>query len=232
MLDTITLPEKIKKIAIIDDNAETREGMGEFVVDAEMEPVFEPPEGDSIDNYIKRIMKRADAAIFDHHLKAGNYAAFDGAEAVARAYDLKFPALLVTIYAKSDIKTLRPFMRKIPVLIQGHEAESEIIKKGIKQCIDEFSDQYLPERMPHRVLIRITEVHDRDINVVIPSWNHKISISIPHQQIPSSLREYIKPGERLIAYVNIGAKESEQIFIENIQAAEKPRGEYAKFLRT
>ena len=179
MFDTIELPETIQKIAIIDDNPEARDGMAECIADADMEPVFEPPGGDSVEQYISKIRKNSDAAIFDHHLKIGNYASFDGAEAVAYAYSLHFPALLMTIYAGPDIKKIRPLRRKIPVLIHGLESEIDIIKKGIKQCLDEFSNQYLPERKPHRTLVRITEVYDDSLNVLVPAWNHRISISIP-----------------------------------------------------
>jgi len=231
MLDNIGLPETIKKIAIIDDSSEARDSIGECITDADMEPVFEQPGGDSVEQYISRIMNNSDAAIFDHHLRIGNYAGFDGAEAVAYAYNLHFPALLMTIYAGPDIKIIRPLRRKIPVLIHGLESEIDIIKKGIKQCLDEFSNQYLPERKPHRTMIRITEVYEDSLNVIVPAWNHRISIAIPHSLIPDELDEHVTPGARFIAYVNIGASESDQIYFENLELAKEPEGEYAKFLR-
>ena len=232
MLDTIALPETIKKIAIIDDNSDARDSMGECIEDADMEPVFEPPGRDTIEQYVQRIMNSSDAAIFDHHLRPGNYADFDGAEAVAYAYSLNFPALLVTIYAGTDIKEIRPLRRKIPVLIPGLDPEIDIIKKGIKQCLDEFSDQYLPERKPHRTMVRITEVYDESLNVIIPAWDHRISISIPKKLIPDELSKYIDAGARFIAHVNIGATGSDQIYFENFQIAKNPEGKYAELLRT
>jgi len=232
MLDTIELPETIKKIAIIDDDPRAREGMGECIADADMEPIFDPPGGDSIEQYISRMMKNSDAAIFDHHLKIGNYAGFDGAEAVAYAYTRRFPALLMTIYAGPDIKVIRPFRRNIPVLIQGIESDINIIKKGFKQCLDEFSDQYLPERKPHRTMVRIAEVYEDSLNVIVPAWNHRISISIPPSLIPDKLAGYIAPGARFIAHVNLGATGPDQIYLENFQIAKKPEGKYAKLLRT
>lgn len=232
MLDTIELPETIQKIAIIDDNPEARAGMAECIADANMEPIFDPPGGDSIEQYISRIMKNSDAAIFDHHLRIGNYAGFDGAEAVAYAYNLHFPALLMTIYANTDIKIIRPLRRKIPVLIPGLESDIDVIKKGIKQCLDEFSNQYLPERKPHRTMVRITEVYKQSLNVIVPAWSHQISISIPHSLIPDKLSKYIAPGARFIAHVNLGATGPDQIYLENFQIAKKPEGKYAKLLRT
>jgi hypothetical protein len=229
---TTTLPERIKKIAIVDDNPEARESIGECISDADMEPVFESPGGDSVEQYISRIMKNSDAAIFDHHLKLGNYAGFDGAEAVAYAYSRHFPALLMTIYADTDIKEIRPIRRRIPVLIPGLESDIDIIRKGIKQCIDEFSNQYLPERKPHRTIIRITEVYEDSLNVIVPAWDHRISIAIPRSLIPDELGGNITLGARFIAYVNIGASRFEQIYFEKFELAKEPEGEYAKLLRT
>lgn len=232
MLDNIELPKTIKKIAIIDDSSEARDSIGECITDADMVPIFEDPGRDSIEQYIKRIMRYSDAAIFDHHLRIGNYAGFDGAEAVAYAYNLRFPALLMTIYANTDIKIIRPLRRKIPVLIPGLESNIDVIKKGIKQCLDEFSNKYLPERKPHRTMVRITEVYEDSLNVLVPAWNHRISISIPLSLIPNELGEYIKSGTRFIAHVNIGAAGSDQIYFENFQIAKEPEGKYAKLLRT
>jgi len=232
MLDTVTLTENIKKIAIVDDNPEARDGIGECIADAEMEPVFEPPGRDSVEQYISRLMKNSDAAIFDHHLRLGNYAGFDGAEAVAYAYTLRFPALLMTIYAGIDIKEIRPLRRRIPVLIPGLESDIDTIRKGIKQCIDEFSNQYLPERKPHRTLVRITEDHEDSLNVIVPAWNHRIGIAIPRNLIPEELGEHITPGARFIAYVNIGASEFDQIYFDKFELAKEPAGEYAQLLHT
>jgi len=232
MLESLTLSESIKKIAIVDDDPETRDLMGECIADAHMEPIFQNPGGDSIEQYISRIKKISDAAIFDHRLRPRNYADFDGAEAVAFAYQQHFPALLTTIYEITDIKKIRHLRRNIPVLIHGLELEIDIIRKGIKQCLDEFSNQYLPERKPHRTLVRITEVYEDSLNVVVPAWNHRIRLSIPRSLIPAGLEEHVDQGARFTAYVNIGASSFDQLYFEKFEIAKEPKGKYAKLIRS
>ena len=232
MLEPLTLPESIKKIAIVDDSPEARDLMGECIADADMEPIFQDPGRDSVEDYISRIKQTSDAAIFDHHLRPGNYADFDGAEAVAFAYQQHFPALLMTIYGIADIKEIRPLRRNIPVLIPGLQSDSDIIKKGIKQCLDEFSNQYLPERKPHRTLVRITEVYEDSLNVVVPAWNHRIRLSIPRSLIPAGLEEHVDQGARFTAYVNIGASSFDQLYFEKFEIAKEPKGKYAKLIRS
>ncbi len=232
MCASLEMPAFIKKIAIVDDNPEARDMMGECIADADLEPVFEDPGNDSIEDYLSRVMSKSDAAIFDHHLKPGNYATFSGAEAVAHAYENHFPSVLMTLFAATDIKEIRPIRRNIPVLISGIEAEIEIIKSGLKQCLDEFSNLYSPERKPHRTLVRIKEVYKDSLNVVVPAWNHRIALSIPLQQIPKKYHSYIAPEARFTAHVNIGASSYDQIYFEKIEIAKVPDEKYSKLIRS
>lgn len=219
----------IRKVAVIDDKPAACEAMAEVVEDANLEPVTYQDRLESIRKFIPRIMKETDAAIFDHYLKPGNYANFNGAEAVFRLYKKKFPALLVTTYLKADIDNIRPFRRNIPVLIRGGFASSETIKEGIKKCFEEFSNKYSKDRKAWRTLIRFEGIDKkRDIAFAyIPAWNPDEVVRIPLKLIPKDL--ITKPIFRLIAYVNIGAKNHEDLYFENFDIADKPRGKYAKF---
>jgi hypothetical protein len=83
------LDNVIRKVAVIDDKAAACEAMAEAVEDANLEPVTYQDRLESIRNFIPRVIKETDAAIFDHYLKPGNYANFNGAEAVFRLYKKK-----------------------------------------------------------------------------------------------------------------------------------------------
>ena len=223
----------IKRIAIIDDKDDARDAMADSVEDAEFEPVIEIRELKSIDKNIKEIMNKADAVIFDYYLRTGNYANFNGAEVVSRLYALKFPALLITIYSKAVTDEIRIFRRNIPVLIPGLKVESNIIIEGIKKCMNEFNNVYSDDRKPYRTLIRIEEI-DKNKKIafaVIPAWNPNLVVSIPLRLIPANLIRG-KPIIRLFADINIAAKKYEDLFFENFTIAEKPKGEYAKLLRS
>ena len=224
--------DDLKKVVIIDDKPEGREMIAECIEDAALEPMFCEPGGDSVKDYVTRIIDQFDAAIFDHHLKPGNYAGFDGAEAVALSYQNKFPALLLTIFGQSDIKEIRPFRRNIPVLIPGGEAEPEIIHNGFRQCLDEFSGHYTPERKSHRTLARVEEVYGDNLNIILPQWNHRTAISISKSMIHSELQLKLKSGTRLMVYVNTGASTFDQLYFENFELADVPEGEYAKLIRS
>lgn len=223
--------DDIKKVIVVDDKPEGREMIAECLEDANLEPIFQEPGHYSAADYVDNIIKKSHAAIFDNHLKPGNYASFDGIEAVAIAYKKNFPALLMSIFLQPDIKEIRPFRRHIPITIPGGEAEPELLLNGFKQCIDEFSGHFTPERKPRRTLVRIEEVYKNSLNVIVPAWDYKTAISIPTTMIPVKLRKNLSPGRRFFAYVNTGASIIDQLYFERFELAEDPKGEYAKFLR-
>lgn len=223
----------IRRVAVIDDKPEACEAMADAIEDANLEPVPYQDRLESILKFIPRLMKETDAAIFDHYLKPGNYANFNGAEAVFRLYKKKFPALLVTTYSKADIDNIRPFRRNIPVLIPGGYASSETIKEGIKKCFEEFSNKYSKDRKAWRTLIRFEGIDKKEgiAFAIIPAWNPDLVVRIPLKLIPKELI-LNEPVFRLFAYVNIGAKYDEDLYFEKFEIANKPRGKYAKLLHS
>jgi CheY-like chemotaxis protein len=221
----------IRSVMVIDDQQAARDAMAFSVEDADLKPIFHEHPFKSIAECLYTVTT-ADAAIFDHHLKPGNYANFDGAEAVAQLYRQQFPSLLVTAWAKASIDNIRPLRQNIPILIRSGDAESQVIKSGFEQCINEFSGHYSFSRKPWRTLVRIEEV-DSEISrvyVVIPGWNPNEIVSLPLVMFPK-VKEVV-PGTRFFAKVNTGADQQEELYFTDFEIIEKPRGEYAKFLRS
>jgi CheY-like chemotaxis protein len=224
--------KSIQRVMVIDDQPDARDAIAFNVEDADLEPIFHDHPFISINECLSAVTK-ADAAIFDHHLKPGNYANFDGASVVSHLYQQKFPSLLVTAWAKVDIDNIRPFRQNIPILIKSGHAESQIIKSGFEQCINEFSGHYSFSRKPWRTLVRIEEVYLEisKVYVVIPGWDPSEIVSLPLSMFSESQRKDIVPGARFFAKVNTGADHQEELYFTNFEIIEKPRGKYAKFLR-
>jgi hypothetical protein len=226
----------IKRVAVVNDTAAARDEMAENIFEAGLEPVIQSSRLNSIDECIATVTSKAEAAILEHHLKSGHYANFMGAEAVARLYRQHFPSLLVTAWADADIDNIRLFRRYIPVLIESRDAYPETITLGIKQCLNEFEKQYAPDRKPWRTLVRIEEIN-RDsekpmVYAVIPGWEPDKVVRFPLVIFPEEQRKIVIPGARFFAKVNIGATHHDELYFEDFEVIEKPRGKYAKFLRS
>jgi CheY-like chemotaxis protein len=233
----LTINDKpIKRVAVVNDTAAAREEMAENIFDAGLEPIIQSARLSSIDDCITTVTSQAEAAILEHHLKSDHYANFMGAEAVAQLYRQQFPSLLVTDWADADIDNIRLFRRYIPVLVESRDANHETITLGFKQCLNEFEKQYTPDRKPWRTLVRIEEVNlDSEIPIVyavIPGWEPDKVVRFPLVIFPEVLRKMVVPGARFFAKVNIGATHHDELYFEDFEVIEKPRGKYAKFLRS
>jgi CheY-like chemotaxis protein len=225
--------KSIQRVMVIDDQPDARDAMAFSVEDADLEPIFHDRPFNSITECLSTVTT-ADAAIFDHHLKPSNYANFNGASVVAQLYQQKFPSLLVTAWAKVDIDNIRPFRQHIPILIKSGHAESQIIQSGFEQCINEFSGQYSFSRKPWRTLVRIEEIDLQILRVyvVIPGWDPNEVVSLPLLMFSESQRKELVPKARFFAKVNTGADHQEELYLTDFEIIEKPRGKYAKFLRS
>lgn len=226
----------INTVAIFDDKHQGRESMMEMVHDANLNPISQDGKLGKLDEFISALIGSADAAIFDQHLKPGNYADFNGAEAVSMLYSRGFPALLVTALADMDFNLIRPFRKNIPVLIESTDVAPEKILGGFEQCIKEFSAEYTKERKTTRTLVRIEDIEPSIqvplIYIAIPAWDPDKVVKLPMAIFPKNLLKQIIPGNRFYAEVNIGAERHDELFFENFVVAKPLSDEYAKLLRT
>ncbi len=230
-MNAAILPSGIKRVAVIDDDKQAREAMAESIADADLEPLIQESQLNSLEDLIDKLMSDADAAVFDHRLAPRNYAAFQGAEAVAALYNIHFPALLITAWSTEDIDNIRPYRREIPVMIRSGLLEPRIITGGIIQCLNEFNNIYVMERKPRRVLLRVNDVDPSFAFIIIPSWDSNAGIRLPRDIFPGHLGD-IRPGMRLFAEVNIGASNNEELYFDRFEIAEEPGNSYADFTRS
>jgi hypothetical protein len=221
-MSTALVPKMIQKIAVVDDDEQARAAMAETIVDANLQPIVQRARLNSLNDLIIILKRDADAAVCDHRLKPRNYAAFQGAEAVSELYKIGFPAILVTAWSTEDVDNIRPYRRRIPIVIRSGDLEPKAIKNGITLCLNEFQNTYVKERYPWRVIIRIEEVDKSSAFVIIPSWDPKIGLRLPLSIFTSECGQ-IRPGIRLFAEVNIGASKAEDLYFDRFEVAEKPR---------
>lgn len=221
----------IQTVAIIDDKSDARESMVEIVEDADYHSVPIENRIDNLSTFLIDLKQNYQAAVFDHNLKAGNFADFWGAEAVAKLNYQKFPALLVTRYSLADLDRIRPYRKNIPVIIQSEDAESKLITSGFEKCINEFNNIFTVDRASHKALLRVDDLDEEKnlVYVVIPAWNPETVVKLP-MNIVDIPKKNIEPNIRLYARINIGAKSPEDLYFENFKIAEEPDERYTKFL--
>lgn len=226
----------INRVLVIDDKPDYRDALVECIADANLEAITQDKPIKTIRSLMVSLKKQADAAILDHRLKPGNYASFNGAEAVAYLNKHRVPAILVTSWTGDDIDNIRPFRRAIPVLIRSGDAEAKVIIQGFEQCIKEFTNVYSPRRQPRRTLMRIEEVIKESgrkfVYALIPGWNPDEGVRIPFEMIPNKLQRMVVPGRRFYVHVNLGAIHRDELYFEKFEIAEEPGGHYAELIHS
>ena len=212
---------RIRRVDIVDDKPDVRKVIAICVREAELEAVVENDQLPPLEQFVSAAMNKADAGICDHRLNLGRYAEFDGAQAVARFYDLKWPALLCTTWSKADMDAMRVYRRRIPILIYTDDLNPDTMAMGFEYCIREFESDFSPSRRPWRTLVRVEEVDKEMVPpmffAVLPGWHSSDKIRLPLSLIPPELQTQIKSGARFHAQVNKGTENQDELYFDNFE---------------
>ena len=208
----------INNVLIVDDDARVRDVYTYPVEDLNLHPVLQEDRISDLNDFIERtVTNGVDAAICDYQLKATDYSRFNGAELVSAWYENRFPAILCTKWDGVKIDEIRRYRKNIPIMLNPEELDTETIFSGFNACIQEFMGEFEDHRKAYRTLVRVEDIDaegapHRRIYVVVPAWNHNEVISLFLNDIPSHLRERIKPETRLHARVNIGNENDRDLY--------------------
>lgn len=205
----------VERIAIVDDDKAVRQAYELSIEDLELQAINESgPLGD-LDTFARAARDRADGAVCDFKLRIKNYSTFDGAELVARWYELGFPAVLCTKWDRASVDEMRRFRSRIPVLIRPSDLDADHIIAGLEVCIREMEGSVRASRRSWRTLVRVEEVTEERysyVYVVVPAWNPSEVIRLPLSDVPEPIHPAVRPDARLYAQVNVGAETYEDLF--------------------
>ncbi|MDK1287426.1 response regulator [Pseudoalteromonas umbrosa] len=219
----------IRKIAIVDDDPNSRKNMKFRVEDSGFEPVIiEGTFGNNKKRLIDTILGLdLYGVVSDHHLSPGKMASFFGAELLADLYDNQIPNILITQFFDQDADTsIRKYRQKLPAVIgRGGSDDYDLIGNLLKMSEKEFKEGPSHERKPHRALIRIDNMQrsigEGLIEGIITNWNSDVTVKFPTELIPKNVQSQMNRDKvnRLLAFVNTGAVDSRELYISDIHLA-------------
>ncbi|MBI2282445.1 MAG: hypothetical protein HYU71_01920 [Bacteroidetes bacterium] len=212
----ITLIDReITKIHVIDDDKDSRESYGLTVEEISVETVLQNDHVENVDNYLLT-MGGHDAVVSDHHLKkSSSYFPENGAHFISRCYEKHIPSVLVTKYETASYHEIRPFKKKIPVVLTPEQFNPDTLLSALQECINEFKGNLSQTRKTWRTLIRFDDVEEQSAKIILPSWNRNQGINLSMDEIPVELRHLLKPDFRVYAYVNLDAEDQHELYFEN-----------------
>jgi hypothetical protein len=219
-----TLEQPRRRVAVADDNPTYREQRSHLVDLAGFEPVPLNDRYDQVQDLIDAIQKAgATGLVCDHKLTEGNYAGFEGVEAVAALYSLSIPGILVTDYGNTDLRqSIQRHRKLVPVLIRGTDLRPPKIAEGIAAWEQEVIGHDVPvSRRPRRAVVIVDDItpgaSGRMLTVFVPRWREHEAVSLPEDMVPTDIRASLKKGSVLTASVNTEADRIEDLFFEDFE---------------
>lgn len=217
----------LERIAVVNDDPDEAESLGICIEAYGSSSVLFTDGFANVDSFVNMIQKKAAGVLCDHRLSVRTDAEFSGAEAVAKCFDLKIPAILVSEYIDEDIyTTIRLFRRKVPVVIHRDNVTKQSIVEGFENCLQEINNICPFYRKPRHAFVQICRLtEDSGIQVVeafVPQWNPHRAVRFPRALMGEFDNDLLKPETLFTANVNIDARTSEELYFENFKIAPEP----------
>ena len=218
---------EIARVAVVDDEPEYAEGTGLLIEDAGLIPIVLKHGFGSAAELVETARTVADAAICDHRLRRGGYGPFDGAEAVAKLFDVGVPSILLTTYDKIDADvSIRLWRDRIPVLLSRDAVDPARIRVALQDCLREVLGDTPESRVAWKALIEVRGIDDeskmRVVDAVIANWRPNEAIRFPLDLLPVEMRDGLQTGDLLVGDVNVGCERQEDLYFRNLRAAHAP----------
>jgi CheY-like chemotaxis protein len=214
-VETVRDVDEIRRVLIVDDDPEAREGYTYPVEELELAAITETGPIKDIAEFVKALRSRADAIICDYNLSQKSaYSDFKGDAVVAACYNAKIPSLLCTTFTDFDYTINRAHLRLIPAVLLTNSPQPEQIREGYGRCLREFAGVFDSTRKPWRTLVRVEDRDDEGAycHVVVPGWNSSAKIRLYLKDLPDNLEHLMAPGSRFHAQVNIGAERASELY--------------------
>jgi len=218
---------KLDRIAIVNDDPDEAQSLGISIETYGSSSVLFTNGFDNVDRFVNMIREKATGVLCDHRLSVRTDAKFSGAEAVAKCFDLKIPAILVSEFIDLDMyTTIRLYRRKVPVVIHRDDVTKQSIVEGFGDCLQEINSISPHHRKPRRALVQIHRLtEDSGIKIVeafVPQWNPLKAVRFPSSLLGDLDNDNVKSDTLFIANVNIGARSAEELFFDDFELAPEP----------
>lgn len=207
-----------QRVAVIDDDKDGRDTLVDDLRAYAYESVaIEGKFGTDIDKLIGVVeSEKPDFVICDHRLAPKQLASFTGLEVVERLIQRQLPAMLLTTYQDPERLALRIARQRVPVIRGRDDFKIEDVSKLHEVVRREIAHEPVLSRLPHRVLLRIAEVREKDVDVVVPSWRPDHAVVVPKELMRSDVAKDVRPGDYVVGNVNIGAGNEDDLYFADL----------------
>lgn len=214
-----------RRVAVLEDNDQRREqlcGLVKLCRGVPVPSVGRAPDLGVLPDYFKQ--ERIELLVSDHRLyERGDYATYCGAQAVAESYRHGVGGIVLTAYEPNDAdNSLRLSRRWIPELLHSKELTRDTLGAALLKADREVREHQVPmERIPHRTIMTVKRIEPRGaskvVKVMMSQWDAEQEVGFPLDLVPKKFQAAVKPGNMLIAEVNIEAARQEDLYFDKFE---------------
>jgi len=223
----------LQRVAIIDDQIYGRETVAGWVEDLfDARPIpFEGPLSNPEELLTWIRSQQIDAVIIDHKLNNSGYSEHDGLHIAATLFERRMPTVLATSYERKNIKSYVWYGGKVPSVVR-----KGLLQATLPQAMElaqlRIQGKHTQWTEPYPTIVRINSVDKDEVGLIISAFSPHDGILVDRQELQDRLHCTLSEGLRFGADVNIGARTSEELYLENLRKLDEMRSDYAPLLYT
>lgn len=220
-------------ILVVDDQVNSRENVADWVVNTfgNDQAIRQDEPLQSVDALLERVRRdRIEAVTLDYKM-ARQYAPVDGMELASRLFDAKVPSVIVSSYVESGLPKYFWRGAKIPAILARSELSSGLAD-AVERARARIQGRHSPQTLPSRTLVRILSIDDDEVGLLIPGYRATDGKLVEREELQALLPGVdLQIGLRLMAKVNLGAPNLDQLYVTDLELAPELDEAHAGLLR-
>lgn len=220
-------------ILVVDDQVNSRDNVADWVVNTfgNDQAIRQVDPLQSVDALLERVRRDGiDAVTLDYKM-ARNYSPVDGMELAIRLFDAKIPSVIVSSYVESGLPKYFWRGAKIPAILARSELSSGLAG-AVERARARIQGRHSPQTLPSRTLVRILSIDENEVGLLIPAYRATDGKLVEREELRARLPNVdLQVGLRMMAQVNLGAPNLDQLFVTDLELAPDLDDAHARLLR-
>lgn len=216
---------EIKRVAVVDDDADTAEMLVETLELAGFESFHVQAEQPSVESLVEQISESADAAVCDHRLSHHGFAAFTGSELGAALTRAGIPTVVVTEFLEQEAVSIRTYREALPVVLRRTDTKNaQVVSDALRASQSELHGNAPRDRRPEdtRIVVKYRDPAARWVDVQVIGWTQSDTVQIALELVPEAMREAMQEGTWFTVESNLNALGTGELYFRNFQMSAPP----------
>lgn len=220
-------------ILVVDDQVNSRLNAVDWIVNTfgAGEAISQDEPLPSVDALLDRVRRdHIDTVVLDYKM-ARNYSPENGMVLATLLFDAHVPSVIVSSYVEQGLPNYFWLGSKVPAVLPRREIAAGLAD-AITRARNRMHGHHSPQTLPYRTLVRILSIDEREVGLIIPGYRATDGKLVDREELQARLPGVdLTVGLRLMAQVNLGAPNLDQLYVTDLELAPELDDAHARLLR-